>query len=395
MGDVGSFLFEKDDVNISPSKYAAQLDDLIEAFRQAGPAYARMFQEGFIPRLPELFNRQAGYYQSLAPIGAELTSRGRAKLGAPTAVPRRRDDSGFQPILDELLTTARRPIDDELGDYFRDRYARDLDSRLATRGLIGQGTGERLTSEALRDYDLNARDRADARRILNTQAADALQGSLTSRDLADLNARLGAERFDLDTALKALGAGTQYSGQAALGENQAWRAYMDDLNTLGDRFFKFYGASAPLVQTGLNADMQKNITEEQLTQANKTGLGQILGYAKDIAGIVGAFYGGGALMGGGDNSAQAVPNINYNPGGQTGAFPGSGGAYSFPGGGGGGGGMTPWGTPVSGYSLGGSSGPAGGYTPSAYPILSPGNSGIDYTDPAYRPNYMNKSFIYG
>lgn len=116
--------------------------------------------------------------RNLLPVSSYLSTQGASALGP----------SEIDPTVAALLETARNPVNNQLEDYFRQKYMADVTGRLGTRGLLGQGAGEALANQAGRDYAFGRADTALGRRINAANAASGLRTGQVNRGLSMTNA---------------------------------------------------------------------------------------------------------------------------------------------------------------------------------------------------------------
>ena len=295
MGD----LFEKKGPHIKKSPYEEALKDAANTQRATGQQYA----------------------EALKPFREMFETAARKEY-----LPEYRDR--YTPFRETYLDIARDPVDDELTKFFRDEYERSVRGRLGDRGLIGQGRGEALESDAMERFFMDARDRADARRNYGMGGATNIDEMLRGIDLADVQRKqTGAQSLDwLGKAIQGQqGAGTPLYGNLYQTDsaNKAWEAAAKEASlTPFDEILRNYN----------------NVVS---TVGNTATVGGAVG---EYASLIGALYGGG---GGGGSKSQQQPQFGSQ------AAPAWAGRYNLYGGGGGGGvydpasyRLAPWGAPM-------------------------------------------------
>lgn len=164
---------------------------------------------------------QSPYLQSLAGVGGAYNSLLNGATGPLVDASGNLINAGqanigpgeFDPTVAALLSTSRNPVNNDLEDYFFQKYMADANNRVANRGLIGQGAGEGLLNQAAKDYSYGRADTALGRQISSGNAASALRTGQVGR-AASLT---GAGLAPYDTLQNLLrGQGNVYGNTAEL-----------------------------------------------------------------------------------------------------------------------------------------------------------------------------------
>lgn len=122
--------------------------------------------------------------------------------------------SEFDPTVSGLLQTSRQPVNNEMEDYFFQKYMTDANNRVANRGLIGQGAGEGLLNDASKSYSFGRADTALQRSLAAAQGANQLRTGQVGRAASLMGA--GLSPYDTLRGLLT-GQGNLYGNAAGLG----------------------------------------------------------------------------------------------------------------------------------------------------------------------------------